>query len=131
VTNDLAWQLIKDSLDLGYPTTAKTHWDSNDPNELRCGLPVAHDLSVIKALTITDDGGTAHSMLLLRDPIGANTNLASSFTGTWTEIYFSGRTNIAAIKTEVETGTGETLDPTNSWQYGLFFIESTEMTTCL
>jgi hypothetical protein len=104
-----------------YPSIAKTHWDTNNPNHLRCNFPSNYSFSLLKTLKVVDSAGVSHSLYMLRDPLESNVNFAS-FSGKWTHAAF---TSDATITKNVLAAT--TWDPLTSQNFGIFFIEKDEM----
>jgi len=116
-----------------YPIVGRTHWDPDDPDELRCGLPLEYDFSILWAVTIIDGSGNSRNVLLMRDSTGEGSNLNSKFTGTFSQDYFESMASddLGAIESRIQEMTGLTIDLTKSWSQGIFLMDSSEISSCL
>mmetsp|Transcript_1826 Transcript_1826/g.2452 ORF Transcript_1826/g.2452 Transcript_1826/m.2452 type:complete len:172 (+) Transcript_1826:642-1157(+) len=76
-TLDEAFTLLSDADALNYILAAGTG-SGSDTTSNSCGIAKGHAYSIMSAFTMTDSSGTAHKMLLMRNPWGT-----TGYSSTW------------------------------------------------
>ena len=76
----VVFELLKAADASHYLMAGGTAGGGNDQETNACGIAMSHAYSLISAFTMTDAAGTAHDLVMFRNPWGV-----AEYTGTWSK----------------------------------------------
>lgn len=76
----LVYEIILEADEANYLMAGGTAGGGNDQENNACGIAMSHAYSLLTGFTMTDADGTAHDLLMFRNPWGQ-----TGYTGTWSK----------------------------------------------